>query len=141
LPYSRGDVLVLTLLEATAGRRGVMDEEPKRSESARAAELALVDLRGAPQHGGRDVGEVLPVAHLVDAVGRRAVALPGLRSMVFRLAMTCRMGRRRTGGGSIGEGKGEAPPRHQGGSEEGPTEGAPTAAGRRRGVPTAPGRR
>ena len=89
---------MLTLLEATAGRRGVMDEEPKRSESARAAELALVDLRGAPQHGGRDVGEVLPVAHLVDAVGRRAVALPGLRSMVFRLAMTCRMGR-----GELGE--------------------------------------
>jgi hypothetical protein len=73
-PCSRGDVLVLTLVEATAGRCGVVDEEPGGvgERLTRAAELALLDIRGPPQHVGRDVGEALPAAHLVDAVARRA---------------------------------------------------------------------
>jgi len=55
-----------------AGGGVVIDEELGEvgERLARAAELALVDLRGAPQHGGGDVGEALPAAHLVDAVAR-----------------------------------------------------------------------
>ena len=84
-------ILVLMLVEAMAGRRGAIDEEPGEVGECltRAAELALVGLRGPLQHGGRDVGEALLAAHLVDAVTSRVAD-------VERLDYTL-MGRRRKG--------------------------------------------
>ena len=84
-------MLVLMLVEAMAGRRGVIDEEPGEVGECltRAAELALVDLRGPLQHGGRDVGEALLAAYLVDAVASR---IADVERLVYTL-----MGRRRKG--------------------------------------------
>jgi len=52
--------------EVTPPERGEVGER-----LTRAAELALVDLIGGPEHGRRDVSEVLQAADLVDAVTGR----------------------------------------------------------------------
>ena len=95
---------MLALVEATARRRGVVDEEPGEvgERLARAAELALVDLRGAPQNGGRDVGEALPAAHLVDAVASRVA---NVKQLDYTLMGRRRKGRRGWGGESGGRWK------------------------------------
>ncbi|RLM93849.1 hypothetical protein C2845_PM08G21320 [Panicum miliaceum] len=87
-PCSRGDVLMLTLMEATAGRHGVIDEEPGEvgERLTRVAELALVDIRGPPQHGARDVGEALPAAHLVNAVAHRVADVERLDGALVELS-------------------------------------------------------
>jgi len=61
-----------------------------------------VDLRGPLQHGGRDVGEALLAAYLVDAVASR---IAGVERLDYMLMGRRRKGRRGWGGESGGRWK------------------------------------
>ena len=86
-PCSCGDVLMLALVDTTAGHRGVVDEDPGEGLT-HAVELAPWVSTG-PQQGSREVGEGLPAEHLDDAVARRVADVERLEGTL--------MGRRRKG--------------------------------------------
>jgi len=93
-----GYTLVLTLVEATSGRRGVIDEETGEVGSALRAQRSWPSWISM----GPRSGEALPAAHLVDAVARRVADVERLDCTLMGRR---RKGRRRWGGKARGRWK------------------------------------